>query len=147
MIESLPELIKGDCFSDERGTLKFVNDFNFNGVKRFYCITQSKQAGARAWQGHKIETKYLFCMMGSFHIFLVKPDNWQSPSSKLEVKHFILTENESQVLKIPPGYANGFVTFDDQSSLLVFSDKTLEESKNDIYRFNVNKWINWNDYA
>jgi len=147
MKDTLPQVIQGGSFSDARGMLRYVNDFDFDGIKRFYIIIQNKQAGPRAWQGHREETKYFFCIKGSFHVFLVKPDDWNSPSGNLETQHFHLTDKENRLLKIPAGYANGFIASDEQSSLLVFSDKTLEESKTDDYRFNTEFWINWNDYA
>lgn len=142
-----PELINGGRFSDDRGTLQFVNDFDLSCTKRFYTITQAKSAGARAWQGHKLETKFFFCLTGSFHVFLVKPDDWETPSAHLPAEHFLLSETESRVLVIPPGFANGIISATNQSSLLVFSDKTVEESAEDIFRFPKNLWINWDDYV
>ena len=61
----------------------------------------------RAWQGHQIEYKYFYVVSGLFLICAVKIDNWQNPSKDLFVEEFILSEEKSWILAIPPGYANG----------------------------------------
>ena len=37
----------------------FVNDFNFENVKRFYQVENHRQGFIRAWHGHKKEGKYI----------------------------------------------------------------------------------------
>jgi dTDP-4-dehydrorhamnose 3,5-epimerase len=44
---------------------------------------------------------------------------------------------------IPGGYANGFKALEDNSRLLAFSNLSLEESRQDDYRFEKNMWKNW----
>lgn len=121
-------IIQGGRHTDERGSIRFVNSFKFKDVKRFYNIEQPKNIVC-AWQGHKIEIKYLYVVSGSFFVCRVKIDEWQNPSHDLAVDEFVLSEVDSQVLKIPGDYANGF--------------KALEESKQDDYRFDKNMWHNW----
>lgn len=53
------ELISGNSFNDNRGSLHFVNDFTFKEVRRSYQIIHADTAVVRAWQGHKIEHKFL----------------------------------------------------------------------------------------
>jgi hypothetical protein len=50
-----PAIIKGGSFSDDRGILRFVNDFRFDDVKRFYLIKHTDPSVIRAWQGHQFE--------------------------------------------------------------------------------------------
>ena len=146
MKQPVPHLIEGGSFTDERGSLRFVNDFDLGNIRRFYIINHDSQAGPRAWQGHKKESKYFFCLKGAFTVFLVRPDDWENPSKNLKPASFTLSAEKNQVLEIPGGYINGFIATSEHSSLLVFSDKTLEESKSDDYRFNSHLWVNWNDY-
>ena len=138
-----PFLIKGGIFGDERGKLRFVNDFSLEGIKRFYTITQSPENGPRAWQGHKTETKIFHCLKGAFAVRLVKIENWNKPGDNPEIKSFDLSESESEVLVIPGGYANGIKALEQNSQLLIFSEKTIEEAKGDEQRFETQKWINW----
>ena len=138
-----PELIAGGQYIDKRGIIKFVNDFSLEEIKRFYIIKPSTQQPVRAWQGHEKESKFFYCLRGSFAVALVLIDNWDKPSDKLEPNMFYLKAEKSKILTIPLGYANGFKALTEQSELLVFSDKTVEESIQDDYRYDSEKWINW----
>jgi len=146
-------LIEGNSFSDHRGIIRFVNDFNFDGIKRFYTIQHKDTKTIRAWQGHKLETKYFYVAKGSFLIGIIKIDDWEQPSKDIKIQHTILSDSKSELLMIPSGNANGFKTIEPDSILVVFSDKTLEESKADDFRwdseyftqslkFLSNKWNN-----
>lgn len=146
--DSLPityHLIKGNIFKDQRGTIQFVNDFKFSDVKRFYITENATTEEIRAWQGHKTEKKYFYAITGEFVIGLVKIDNWENPSKILVAEKIILSDRESQVLEIPPGYANGLRALKPNSKLLIFSDKTLEEA--DKYVYDKNLWIDWFDLS
>lgn len=136
-------LIKGDTFRDERGIVSFVNDFRLDNIKRFYVITHPDLSVVRAWQAHKFELKYFYCLKGEFLLNLVKIDNWSNPSRELKVETYKLKEEISQVLQVPAGYASGFKALRMDSQLLVFSNKTTEESKDDDFRYNANYWYNW----
>ncbi|QXP60671.1 WxcM-like domain-containing protein [Olleya sp. HaHaR_3_96] len=143
MILKTPELIDGDIFSDARGTLQFVNDFNLSSIKRVYFIIHPKTETIRAWQGHKIESRWFYCVKGSFSIKLVKIDDWDNPSDNCKIFEFDLEENTPQVLFIPNGYANGFSALEKNSKLMIMSDYTLNEVQDDNYRFESTKWVNW----
>ena len=140
-----PYIIKGGRHEDERGTIAFVNDFQFKGVKRFYTITHHDTSVVRAWQGHRFESKYFYCLQGAFLVNIVRVDNWTDPSDKLPVQSFELSAEDSKILYIPPGFANGFKALTPGAQLLVLSDKTLEESVNDDVRFDMNDWFNWSE--
>ena len=140
---SSPYLIKGGIYKDKRGVISFVNDFMLDNIKRFYIITHTDSSVVRAWQGHKFESKYFYCLKGNFLVNLVKIDDWSNPTMELDVITYNLEAEISQVLFIPPGYANGFKATLKDSQLLVYSDKTTEESKVDDYRYDSNYWFNW----
>lgn len=133
-------LIQGSSFKDERGTLHYVNDFHFEGIKRFHTIFHPDISVIRAWQGHKIESKHFFCTRGKFLIAWVEIDNWDKPGMELQVNKIILSEDLPQMLTIPPGNANGFKALESDSQLISFSTLTLEEAKKDDYRYPVNYW-------
>ncbi len=141
---SEPYLITGGIFQDKRGILKFVNELDLSPIKRFYIIYSGKNS-VRAWQGHKKEFKYFYAIKGKFTIFTVKIDNWGNPDKKLKPKEFSLDEESSKVLIIPPGFANGILTLDDDSYLLIFSNLSINEAKEDLYRFNEEFWVNWGE--
>lgn len=135
--------IKGGVAFDDRGSVSFVNDFNFPDVKRFYLVKNHNTGFIRAWHGHKKEAKYVFVSSGSILLAAVKIDNWQQPSKDAALQKFILTGNSPSVLYIPPGYANGFRTLTADAQVMFFSTSTLEESKDDDIRFRHDYWNPW----
>ncbi len=128
--------IFGNIFIDERGSLRFVNDFNMRNVLRMYCIEPRKDV-VRAWQGHKRETKWFYAAKGRF---LVKSVLMEDNKTMAE---FQLSDKESRVLEIPGGYYNGFQALEEGSVLMVFSDFGLEESKGDDWRVHLDvlPWV------
>lgn len=142
-MSSHSNIIQGGIHQDERGKIVFANDFDLVDVRRLYHITHHSTETVRAWQGHKVEAKWFHCTAGSFLVKLAKIDNWENPDPQLTIETHILSADNSQVLYIPSGYANGFKALKADSSLMVFSDKGLEESKNDDFRFDKNYFFNW----
>lgn len=125
-------VINGDVFSDYRGKLKSINDFNMSSIVRMYSI-ESELGIIRAWQGHKLETKWFYVIKGSF---LVKTMNMDSR----QVDVFKLNSDEPKVLKIPVGNYNGFEALQAESILIVFSNFDLQQSKEDDYRLGIDQY-------
>ncbi|MDR2951264.1 MAG: hypothetical protein LBV71_18915 [Prevotella sp.] len=135
-----PHIIKGNIYNDVRGSVSFVNDFNFKNIVRFYIIENSIEHELRAWQGHKLDTKYFYCISGSFQVSYIQIDNWDKPSSNLIIQHEILKKDDSKILCIPPGYANALRSLESGSRLLSFSTLPLNEVKDDDVRYDKNTW-------
>lgn len=143
MEEKNPILTKGGLSVDDRGTVCFVNDFDFKNVKRFYVVENHKQGFIRAWHGHKNESKYVFVVKGSAVVAAVKIDNWENPSKNLQVNRFTLSEKTPSVLFIPAGYANGFMSLSEDAKLIFYSTSELKDSLNDDIRFEAHYWDAW----
>jgi dTDP-4-dehydrorhamnose 3,5-epimerase-like enzyme len=141
-----PELIKGGSFTDGRGSLLFVNDFDFKAVKRFYQIVHPEAAVVRAWQGHKVEHKYFYAVQGSFVIATVCLDHFANPSLTLQAEETILTTEVPAILSVPPGFANGIKALSSNAILMVYSNLTLAESEQDRYSYDSSLWVNWHKY-
>lgn len=130
-------LIKGGIATDDFGTVTFVNDFDFKDVKRFYVVRSHRANQFRGWHGHKKEGKYVFVVRGAANIY------WESLELKNDVQYGAtvrLSANDPQILYIPPGYANASLNLTKDTQIIYFSTATLEESKNDDYRFPKNRW-------
>lgn len=140
------ELITGASFLDTRGAVKFVNDFDFKGIKRFYQIVHPEISVIRAWQGHKVEHKYFYVAQGSFVIATVCIDDFQHPSTTLQARETILTDEVPAVMCVPSGFANGIKALLPNSILMVYSNLTLQESEKDRYTFDSTLWLNWHKY-
>ena len=65
-------------------------------IKRMYFTTNTVVGFFRGWQGHKIESRWFFCVKGSFEVKLVEIDDWDNPSDILEPKVYILEEKKPQ---------------------------------------------------
>lgn len=138
-----PFLVEGGTHVDDRGVINYINDMSFFKFKRMYVIENFQENFIRAWHGHKKENKVFFCISGTFKVAAVKIDSFSSPSKNLTPKEFILSSTSPKFLYIPKGYANGLTNLSSNAKLIVFSDKLLEESLNDDYRFDYNFWDIW----
>lgn len=143
MLPAEPTLIKGGLAVDDRGAVSFVNDFNFEGVKRFYMVENHKKGFIRAWHGHKNEGKYVFVVKGSAVVASVQIDNWETPSKELKVNRFVLSEKSPSILFIPAGYANGFMSLSDDCKIMFLSTSSIAESLADDFRFEARYWNPW----
>ena len=138
-----PRLIEGALVVDDRGSVGFVNDFDFLGVKRCYLVTNHRARFVRAWHGHRREAKYVTITRGAAVVAAVKIDNWDSPSRNLPVTRQVLSAQRPAVFYLPAGYANGFMSLTEDATLMFFSTSTVEESRNDDIRFDARYWNVW----
>jgi dTDP-4-dehydrorhamnose 3,5-epimerase len=139
-----PKIINGGIATDDRGSVRFVNEFNFEGVKRFYQIQNHKAGFIRAWHGHHEEGKYVYVAKGTVIIGAVPIDMMIKKNiDQTKIFKTILSSNNPKILFIPAGYANGFKSLEEGTIIQFFSTSTLEESLGDDIRFDydiVNIW-------
>ncbi|MEK7208047.1 MAG: dTDP-4-dehydrorhamnose 3,5-epimerase family protein [Patescibacteria group bacterium] len=129
-------VIIGDTHVDERGTLRFINDFDLKGVRRFYQVENHRVGFIRAWHGHRKEEKYMYVAAGAAFVGVV-----DITTKKLET--FTLSAEKPSVLHIPANTAHGFMNLSSDTRIIFFSTATLEESKKDDLRFPWDKWNIW----
>ena len=144
MMKDKPHIFNGGLAVDDRGEIAFVNDFDFEGVKRFYMVSNHRARFVRAWHAHKHEAKYIMAACGTAIVGAVKIDDWEKPSRDLLVERHVISSKKPQVLYIPPGYANGFMSLTSDLKLIFFSTSTLEESTKDDIRYDARYWDIWN---
>ena len=140
-----PYIIKGENYTDERGELDFYNDFDMSQIKRVYFTIHRDKEVIRAWQGHKIESRWFCSIKGSFLVKVIEIDNWRDPSNVLKVIEYKLTSEKQEILYIPSGYVNGFKALLTDSKLMIMSNYRFNEVENDEFRFDKNKWVKWDD--
>ena len=133
-----PYIIPGGVAVDDRGSVRFVNDFDFKNVKRFYQVQNHRQGFIRAWHGHQYEAKYVYVASGSA---LIGAANMETQV----VDKFVLSSQSPKVLFIPAGYANGFKTLEENTIILFFSTSDLNSSLKDDIRFAYDKWNIWEE--
>ncbi|MBC6369200.1 WxcM-like domain-containing protein [Algoriphagus sp. AK58] len=137
-----PIAIPVSSHKDERGIIKFCNEIDLQTIRRFYVISSSEGKEIRAWQAHKTESKFILPLSGVTKIVAVEILNFLQPKSG-KIFEFILDSNKPELLIIPCGFANGIQLQTQDSSVMVFSDLTLDESKNDDFRYNKDLFYNW----
>jgi len=135
-----PRFIAGGIVRDERGSLRFVNSFDFAGVRRFYQITNASLTTERVWHGHKRERKWVYASKGAAIVAAVEFDHDTQPSTSKHVHRFVLSEEHPGILAIPAGYANAFRILEPETVLLFFSSLTVEDSEKDDFRFPPDYW-------
>ncbi len=139
-----PKLIEGGIFNDDRGSLRFINDFDLVPIRRMYFTTNVNTSIIRAWQGHKIESRWFVCCQGAFTVKLVEVLDWENQIPANDILEFEISADKPSVLHIPPGYANGFKANIENSQMMIFSDYELHTVE-DNYKFepkNFKKWEN-----
>tara|TARA_R110001583_G_scaffold39728_2_gene127143 strand:+ start:5872 stop:6291 length:420 start_codon:yes stop_codon:yes gene_type:complete len=132
------KVIGGGTVVDDRGSVSFVNEFDFGGVKRFYQVENHRRDFIRAWHGHKHEGKYVYVSQGSALIGVVNLDTQK-------IEKFVLSSKTPKILWIPPGHANGFKNLEENTKIIFYSTSTLEESMDDDIRFEYDKWNIWDE--
>lgn len=130
----LPNFISGNSHQDNRGSLKFNNDFNLSQIKRMYVIENATIQIKRGWQGHKIEQRWFSAITGKFEIMLLKIDCWDNPSTNLKPLFFEINSKNLDVLHVPSGYITCIQAKEEKSKLLAMSDYNLGEIV-DEYKF------------
>ena len=130
-----PELFSGSNYTDERGRLDYFNSLDLSEIVRMYRIRPADTTTVRAWQGHRSEKKWFYCLKGAFVVNLIPLTKFgnREPLNKPEI--YTLQSGLKEILQIPGGYVNGFRALEPGSELLVFSDMDLESSRKDEIRF------------
>ena len=132
------KIISGGLAVDDRGSVRFINEFDFKGVKRFYHVENHKRGFIRAWHGHVKEGKYVYVVDGSALIGVVN-------MKTNEVSKYVLSNKSPKILWIPPGYFNGFKSLEENTKIMFFSTSSLEESIGDDIRKDFDEWDIWSD--
>jgi dTDP-4-dehydrorhamnose 3,5-epimerase len=136
-------LIPAEIFSDQRGSIGFVNEENPGFYRRFYLISHPDTQVVRAWQGHIKEEKAFYVIKGDFIIAVLHPGNFESPGDDEIPKTFYLYSKNKNLLRVPGGNYTGIKALSPNSVLLVLSSMNVTDSKKDDYRQPATRWMNW----
>nr|WP_292963295.1 MULTISPECIES: sugar epimerase [unclassified Allomuricauda] len=109
-------------------------------IIRFYEIAPANQDIIRAWQGHRYEKKWFYCLSGSFVVNIIEINDFNSPSKNLIPVRMELDSSNPKMLAVPGGFVTGIKATSNNARLQVFSNATLDESKKDDFRFPVDYW-------
>jgi dTDP-4-dehydrorhamnose 3,5-epimerase len=76
----------------------------------------------------------------------VKIDDWDNPSLDLKPEIFHISDQRSEVLCVPAGYANCLKATEPGSILQVWSDKILDVALLDSWRYPSSNWVDWSQF-
>ncbi len=136
------KFIQGGCSKDERGQIRFVNDFDMSLVKRFYIIKNADTELVRGWRGHRIEQRWFYVIAGAFNVKIVRINNWEDADNMLPIQNIELNNKDMKVLNVPAGYATAFIASEPNSELLVYADYPLSHATLDDYTWPVEYFKN-----
>ncbi len=128
-------------FSDDRGTfVPFLNDADSLAeksglkIKRVYYVYNFGKGVIRGMHYHKKEWKYFTAVSGAAKIIAIDPIN-------PEEKHvFVSSARKPTLIVIPPGFANGWMSLEENTILVCGSTSTTEESIKDDERMDPYSW-------
>jgi|SRR5690606_14219419 len=126
-------IIRGGISLDNRGQIRYVNEFDMSSIKRFYIIQNSDTELIRGWRAHRIEDRWFYVISGSFEINIVQIDNWDQPSVDLSIHKYNLSAEKLQLVHLPAGYGTAIRALEKNSELLVFANYGLEHASFDNY--------------
>lgn len=126
---------------DDRGTfIPFLNstndlpDFPGLAIKRLYYVYNYGRGVIRGFHFHQREWKYFIISSGSAKFVAINPDQ---PD---DMHTFISSSRKPTLVVIPPGYANGWVSLEDNTVLICGSTASFEESVVDDKRLDPLTW-------
>jgi len=126
---------------DDRGTfMPFLNDANSLpdqkglAIKRVYYVYNYGKGVIRGFHFHKKEWKYFIVVSGAAKFVALDPEK---PEEKFT---FISSSRMPNLVVVPPGFANGSVSLEDNTILVCGSTASFEESIADDQRFDPYKW-------
>ena len=132
--------IAGGVHIDGRGSVSFVNQFDFRGVDRFYWVTASQENLRRGWIGHQRERKWFTVVHGEVTVAVVRLDSFDSPRRDLPLWYFKLSSSSPQILHVPPGHATASVHKSADAVLTVFSSGKISDTPSDCLRWAIDFW-------
>ena len=135
-----PRIFVGGLHRDIRGEVRYVNEFGFQGVDRFYTVHPSGVGELRGWVGHRRDRKWFSVPKGAIRIGVAQPKGWAPVSREAAVQAFLLTADAPAVLEVPPGFFTASVALQPDSILTVFSSGAIETAGTDDFRVSSDYW-------
>ena len=129
------DIFSGGVFRDGRGALRYCNGADLSGVRRFYTVANAASAPVRGWIVHLRERKWFFPLSGVTVLHTAPCPDPVGAGLDLSRKQSVRLEASApSVLSVPPGTALAIEQNGD-AEVLVFSDRTADESAADVWRF------------
>lgn len=141
MPDQKPSVYESKVSSDDRGTfvpwLQNANALEYLpglAVKRVYYVYNYGAGVVRGFHFHEKEWKIFTICSGAAKFVAIDPKNPEDSHT------FISSSRKPNVIVVPPGYANGWVSLEPNTILICGSTASFEESVNDDKRMDPYKF-------
>ena len=144
-----PLLMEIQSISDDRGLLiPFTDNIDHDLFHRCYVVEDYGRHVIRGLHYHKREIKIFTIVSGAAKFITLKlPEELADRNSEKEIKAYlgenpqsvrtwVLSSRHHGVLIVPPYYANGWISLEDNTILVSLSNLRFEEAKGDDIRIN-----------
>lgn len=88
----------------------------------------------RGFHYHQKEWKFFVIVNGAAKFIIL------NPSRPKEIYNFVSSSRKNNLIIVPPGFANGWMSLEDNTILLCASNLSTNESLKDDQRFDPYKW-------
>jgi len=138
MKKNIPFTKTLDVFTDDRGIFvpilqKDILEDNLE-IKRIYSVYNYGKGIIRGFHFHEKEWKYFSIVNGAAKFIAINPDEPE------KIFSFVSSSHKQNLIVIPPGFANGWISLEDNTILVCGSTAILEKSIEDDKRFDPYKW-------
>ena len=135
-----PKIIEYKVFADDRGIFApFIDGLEkiapeAGNIKRVYYVYNNTRGTIRGFHYHEKEWKFFAVVNGAAKFVIINPEQ---PDEKYE---FASSSRKNNLIIIPPRYANGWMSLEDEAILICASNLTTKESLADDKRFDPYQW-------
>jgi dTDP-4-dehydrorhamnose 3,5-epimerase-like enzyme len=134
-------VISVPTFVDDRG---FINqiiqtaDGFFPKLERLYFVGNFGKGIIRGFHKHEKEWKCFFVTKGAAKFVLVKEKS--AARNDVEIETYTITSKHPSILVVPPGIHNGWMSLEEETTVLGISNFTIDETKKDDSRVDPYFW-------
>ena len=147
-----PTMLKVQSISDDRGYLvPITDDIDHDLFHRCYIVGDYGKNVIRGLHYHKLEAKVFTIVSGAAKfVTLNLPEDVADRNDEIEIHNmisenpdlvqtFVLSSRHHGVLYVPPFYANGWISLEDNTILTSLSNLRFEQAKDDDIR--ISPWV------
>lgn len=134
-----PHLIDRALFCDDRGHFENIPlsypELGFEG-KRVYICSNFEQGMVRGFHFHEFESKIFICLQGAAKFMLFEECRYAIDiTEETRSETLVISASLQKGIYVPAKYANGWRSLTSDTVLLGISNRTVEESQQDDWRF------------
>ncbi len=135
MKKNIPHAVQLEVFGDDRGIfVPFLQEEFASQIKRIYYVYNYGKGVVRGFHFHQKEWKYFTIVNGAAKFVALNPEKSEETFS------FVSSSRKPQCIVIPPGFANGWISLEENTILVCGSTATIDESIADDKRFDPYTW-------